>query len=124
MLKLLFSMLRICFNSFFNFRFSECLFCISVSIIKVAIFHLSIKLAFFSNMLTLANVGVSRSFLHVLMYLIPALTFINFLCVFSSDGIIAIIPYPCFLFTYSKISFRAYNLMTKSKTRSLNIVGI
>ena len=80
--KLLFSMLRIYFNSFFNFRFSQCLFCISVSIIKVAILHLSLKLSFFSDMLTLANVGVSRFFLHVLMYLISALTFINFLCFF------------------------------------------
>ena len=59
--KLLFSMLGICFNSFFNFRFSESLFCISVSVIKVAVFHLSLKLAFFSDMFTLANVGVSRS---------------------------------------------------------------
>ena len=25
---------------------------------------------------------------------------------------------------FTKVSFRAYNLMTKSKTRSLNIVGI
>ena len=105
--KLLFSILSICFNSFFNFLFSECLFCISVSIIKVLIFHLSLKLPFFSDMFTLANVGVSRSFLHVLMYLISALTLINVLCVFSSDRITVIISCPCFFFTYLKTPFLA-----------------
>ena len=42
-----FSVYCVCFNSFFNFVFSECLVCILISIIKVAILGLSLKLAFF-----------------------------------------------------------------------------
>ena len=102
-LKFIFSTLRIYFNSFFNFRFSESLFYISVFINEVAIFHFSLKPTFFSDMLNLANVGVS-SFLHDLMYLISVLAFINFLCDFSRDRITVVISCICFFYMIKNIN--------------------
>ena len=68
-----------------------------VVIDKVVISRFSLKLAFFSDILTLANVGVNYSFLPALMYSISALTLINFLCVFSSDHVIVISSHASFL---------------------------
>ena len=111
-------MLCLCFNSFLDL--SLCLFGISVSIIKVEKFRLRLKLAFYIDLLTLAHVYLSCSFLHVFIYLVSAFTFINFLCVLSSSRIPLIKSFPCFFFTYLKILFQ---LFTQSKTRSLNIVS-
>lgn len=115
-------MLCLCFNSFLDL--SLCLFGISVSIIKVEKFRLRLKLAFYIDLLTLAHVYLSRSFLHVFIYLVSAFTFINFLCVLSSSRIPLIKSFPCFFFTYLKILFQLFNLITQSRTRSLNIVSI
>ena len=62
---LLFSVVHIFLISFLSFHFSECLFCISASMIWAAIFFLSLKLTSFNDTFTLVNVGISRSFLHV-----------------------------------------------------------
>ena len=112
-------MLCLCFNSFLDL--SQCLFGISVSIIKVEKFRLRLNLA---SYIDLAHVYLSRSFLNVFLYLVSAFTFINFLCVFSSNRILLVISLPCFFFTYLKILFQLFNLITQSKTRSLNIVSV
>ena len=115
-------MLCLYLNSFLDL--SQCLFGISISIIKVEKFCLRLKLAFYIDLLTLAHVYLCRSFLQVYIYLVSAFTFINFLCVFSSNRIPLIISFPCSFFTYLKILFQLFNLITQSKIRSLNIVSI
>ena len=102
--------------SFRNLRFSRCLFCSSGSITKRAIFLFSLYVSFCIDTLTLANVGISCSFLHNFVNAISATDFSNFFffCLKSLTTLIK--SCPCFLICL-KILFRAYNFIIKSIAR-------
>ena len=104
-----------------NIRFSRCLFCSSVSITKRAIFLFSLYVLFHIDTLTLANVGISCSFLHNFINAMSATNFSNFVSFCSKSLITLIKSCPCFFVICLKILFRAHNFIMKSITRSLII---
>ena len=97
-------MLRI---SFRNLRSCQCLFCSSVSITKRAIFLFSLYVPFCRETLTLANVGISCSFLHNFINAMSATNFSNFVFFCSKSLTASIKSCPCFFLICLKI-FSAY----------------
>ena len=102
---------------FRNLRFSLCLFCSSVSITKRAIFLFNLYVPFRIDTLTLANVGISCSFLHNFINTMSASNFSNFVFFCSKSLTTLIKSCPCFFLIF----FRAYKFIIKSITRNLII---
>ena len=90
---------------FRNLRFSLCLFCSSVSITKRAIFLFSLYVPFRIDTLTLANVGISYSFLHNFINAMSASNFSNFVFFCSKSLTTLIKSCPCFFLICLKIFF-------------------
>ena len=111
-------------NSFLIFFFWLCFDCNAISMTKRANFDFGLCFPFFIASLTLANVGIKRSFLHVLTYLKRVCTFNicdwSFLYFLTTFKIFC----SCFFLVSLKTSFPAYNLMMNSITRRLNRVAI
>ena len=106
---------------FRNLRFSLCLFCSSVSITKRAIFLFSFYVPFRIDTLTLANVGISCSFLHNFINAMSVFNFSNFVFFCSKSLATLTISCPCFFLLCLKILFRTYNFTIKSINRNLII---
>ena len=105
--------------SFRNLLFSQCLFCSSVSITKRTMFLFRLYVSFLMDTLTLANVGLSCSFLHNFINAMSATKFSNFVFFCSKYLTTLIKSCPCFFLICLKILFWAYNFIIKSITRSL-----